>query len=86
MELGRFTAETSGLLFGSSALDDWRALSLGLDLRGSVLGQLAARSRLELVFPLQRQTYRVDRVATVHEIPVLTVRWSLGFDAGVALP
>jgi hypothetical protein len=86
MELGSFAAESRGLLQAGSVRDTWLAPSLGLDARGSLLGHLAARSRLELLAPLRRQTYRVDLVEPVHEIPALTVRWSLGFDADLALP
>jgi hypothetical protein len=86
MEVGRFSAESFGLVAAGRVQDTWLAPSLGVDLRGNLLGPLAARSRLELLAPLQRQEYRVDLSQPVHEIPSLTVRWSLGFEADWALP
>lgn len=86
MELGRFTAEGYGLVAADRVRDTWLAPSLGVDVRGKLIGHLAAVSRLELLAPLRRQTYRVDLSEPVHEIPTLTVRWSLGFDADLALP
>jgi hypothetical protein len=86
MELGRFSAESHGLAVAGRVQDTWLAPSLGVDLRSNLLGPLAARSRLELLAPLRRQIYRVDLVEPIHEIPALTVRWSLGFDVDLALP
>lgn len=86
MEVGRFSAESHGLVAAGQTQDPWLAPSLGVDLRGHFLGPLAARSRLELLAPLRRQEYRVDLSEPVHEIPALTVRWSLGFEADWALP
>ncbi|MEY4550945.1 MAG: hypothetical protein RL685_7140 [Pseudomonadota bacterium] len=86
MEVGRFSAESFGLVAAGRVQDTWLAPSLGVDLRGKLLGPLAARSRLELLAPLRRQEYRVDLSEPVHEIPALTVRWSLGFEADWALP
>lgn len=85
-EFGRFSAESQGLVSATRTHDLWLAPSLGVDLRTSLLGPLAARSRIEVLLPLRRQEYRVDLVQSVHEIPALTVRWSVGIDADVPLP
>lgn len=85
LELGRFAAESHGLVAAERVRDSWLAPGVGLDVRGKLLGHLAARSRLELLAPLRRQTYRVDLIEPVHEIPALTVRWSVGFEADLVL-
>lgn len=86
LELGTFTARSHGLVAAGRVSDTWLAPGVGLDVRGKLLGYLAARSRVELLAPLRRQTYRVDLIEPIHEIPALTVRWSVGFEADVALP
>jgi hypothetical protein len=80
-EIGQLRADSHGLREGASTRDTWLAPSVGLALQAKVLGPLAANSRLDLVLPLGRQTYRVDLVQPVYEIPALLLRWSLGVSA-----
>jgi hypothetical protein len=84
-ELGRFSAESYGLRAASDSTDLWLAPSLGVDLRGRILGPLAAMSRIEVLLPLRRQAYLVDLDQPVHDIPALTLRWSLAVAGDLSL-
>lgn len=81
-EIGSFSAESYGLRAATNSTDLWLDPSLGVDLRGRILGPLAASSRIDVLLPLRRQAYRVDLDQPVHEIPALTLRWSVGVAGG----
>lgn len=40
----------------------------------------SAHTRIELLLPTERQSYRVDLGRTLETVPAATVRWSVGFD------
>jgi hypothetical protein len=83
-ELGRFDADSQGLIAATRAHDLWLAPSLGLDVQGRVLGPLALSSRIDVLWPLERQEYRVDLVQPVHDIPALIVRWTVAIGGDLA--
>jgi hypothetical protein len=84
-ELGRFGADSQGLVASSDVHDLWLAPSVGVDLQGRVLGSLGLSSRIDVLWPLLRQQYQVDLDRPVHEIPALTIRWTVAAGGGLAL-
>jgi hypothetical protein len=84
-ELGRFTANSHGLRASARLHDLWSAPTLGADLQGRLLGPLALDSRFELLWPLERQEYRVDLAQPVHDVPAVTFRWVVGVSGALPL-
>jgi hypothetical protein len=82
-EIGALEANTEGLREGQEPSDLWLAPSMGLAFGGKLLGALGVHSRVEVLFPIRRQEYRVDLEQSIHRVPEATLRWSLGIDGDV---
>jgi hypothetical protein len=50
-----------------------------------VLGPLGVSSRIDVLWPLRRQEYRVDFERPVHDIPALSVRWTVAVGGDLTL-
>ena len=84
-ELGRFVADSQGLVDAERLHDAWLAPSVGADLQARMLDHLGLSSRVELLLPLERREYQVDLDQPVHDTPRLTFRWVVGVSSDFLL-
>lgn len=82
-EAGWVSAKGIGLIAPEQGDGAWLAPSLGLVGRWHGLAEGAVASRFELLLPLLRRDYVINRSEVIHETPSWTLRWSLGVELDV---
>lgn len=82
-EVGALDAQVEGLRDGRDQSDLWLAPGAGVGFGGKLVAGVGLRSRVEVLFPILRQQYRVDLEQAIHSVPEATLRWSLGLEADI---